>query len=647
MSWMQYLCLTYDNCGAEIGYSDIEKQRPLLPICHITQQAHIEIIIDDSGNFRRARIITEKVDAVTIIPTTEGSASRSGSKPENHPLCDKLQYVAGDFVKYNGAVTSGFAKHPEEPFLNYIETLANWCDSEFAHPKARAVLKYAKRKTVVKDLAEQHILFVSRNHKFLRKNEISRDKNAKDIFSIVDPQENAFVRWVVETSVAESRTWRDKTLWESWIKYYLNSRKEKSISFVSGECQITTNNPPKYIRREGDGAKLISANDIHGFTFRGRFLTDEQACNIGLETSHKSHYALSWLISRQGYTKDDLAVVAWATSGAIIPQPTDDPISLLWGKELIEEETSAYTAQELGVKLKKRIAGYGKELGNMSKIVVLAVDSALKNKGRLAIAYYRDLTDSDYLKRIDAWHEPCQWLHFYGEVLDKNSGKSRKGIPFVGAPAPADIAEAAYGSRVDDKLRKATITRLLPCIVDGQPIPRDLVEAAVRRASNRIGLKRWEWNKALSIACSLFRKFKQGKEKYDMPLDETRKTRDYLYGRLLAIADVLEERALSKAEQNRPTNAARYMQQFSQQPFRTWKQIHDLLTPYIMRLGNKAYYYKNLVAEVQNLFNTDDFISPKPLTGEYLLGFYSQRQKLWEKKSKPVSDKEISNSVEN
>lgn len=125
-----------------------------------------------------------------------------------------------------------------------------------------------------------------------------------------------------------------------------------------------------------------------------------------------------------------------------------------------------------------------------------------------------------------------------------------------------------------------------------------------------------------------------------MSLDETRKTRDYLYGRLLAIADVLEERALYKAKEKRATNAVRYMQQFSQHPFRTWNQIHSALTPYIVRLGG-AGYYKNLMAGVKGLFVTpEDFTNDKPLTGEYLLGYYCQRQKLMEKKEKPSSDED-------
>jgi CRISPR-associated protein Csd1 len=634
MNWIQNLYETYENCQTSIGYADQEKQRPLLPICHITTQAHIEIVIDGEGNFRRASVITDKADSTTIIPSTEGSASRAGSKPENHPLCDKLQYVAGDFTRYGGSATSGFSENPEEPFRNYVETLTKWCNSEFAHPKAIAVLKYIKKKTVIKDLIEHQILFVGGDDKFLNKAEVKRDKNAKDIFSIIAAQDNAFVRWqVTAPDESESRIWRDKTLWESWIKYDLGNKKDKSLCFVTGEYQVVTNNHPKYIRREGDGAKLISSNDTSGFTFRGRFLTDHQACGVGLEASQKSHYALSWLISRQGYQKGDLVIIAWATSGASIPQPTDDPLSILFGNAPAEESLNVNTAQEVVLQFNKMLAGYGKRIGKTEHIVVMALDSA--TKGRLAITYCRELTGSDYLKRIDKWHKTCEWLHRYREIPDQQS-KKKKIIPFIGAPAPADIAEAAYGSRIDDKLRKATISRLLPCIVDGQPIPRDLVESAVRRASSRVGLGDWDWNKTLSIACSLFKKFKEGKENYEMSLDETRTTRDYLYGRLLAIAERIEEVALYKSKEKRTTNAARYMQQFSQHPFRTWNQIHSALTPYIVRL-NGAFYFKNLIAEINCLFNPNDFTDDKPLSGEYLLGYYCQRQKLLEKAKDKLS----------
>lgn len=637
MSWMLSLYETYENCQSALGYSP-NTPRPLLPVCHITIQAHVEVVIDGLGNFRRAAIV-DRSDSTTIIPVSESSGGRAGSKPECHPLSDKLQYLAGDFVQFGGVVTSGFSHDQTEPHRDYVDLLTKWCTSRYSHPKTRAVLAYVQKKTLMKDLVAQKILLIDGDEQLLDKEGTKRDKDTKDIFSVTNSQDSAVVRWVVESSDSgEHRAWQDRTLWESWSSYYLSSRTDTGLCLASGKEQVLTQNHPKFIRREGDNAKLISANDKSGFTFRGRFTTDEQACGVGLGTSQKAHNALAWLISRQGYVKDDLAIVAWTLTGAQTPKPTDDTWNFLYGDAMYDDSLIADTAQNLATRLNHRIAGYGKEIGETQNVVVMAVDSA--SPGRLSIVYYRLLSSSEFLERINRWHKTCSWRHTYHAVEENDErGKTKKRyIPFYGAPAPVDIAEAAYGTRLDGKLRKATIKRLLPCIVDGQPIPRDLVESAIRRASNPAGLAGFEWSKALTIACALFRKYKEEKEKYDMALDETRTSRDYLYGRLLAIADVLEERTLSDAEKNRPTNATRYMQQFSQRPFRTWKQIHELLTPYLMRQGDKASYYKSLIGRVEALFIPDDFISNKPLTGEYLLGYYCQRQKMWEKKDQPASE---------
>jgi CRISPR-associated protein Csd1 len=640
MSWIQKLYETYNYCQPWVGkYGEVD-ERPLLPICHISARAHIEIVIDQQGNFLKAYLV-EKQHSITIVPCTEQSASKVGSKPVGHPLCEKLQYVAGDFTKYGGEVTSGFKDDPEEPYRNFIEILTKWCGSEFAHPKAQAVLKYVEKKSVVKDLVNYQLLLVGSDGKFLAKKETKREKDKKDIFSTVNSQQDkAFVRWVVESDeVGETEVWKDKTIWVSWMRYYFSTKEKEPLCLVTGEEAVLTNNHPKYIRTSSDGAKLISSNDTKGFTYLGRFLTDQQACTISLEASQKAHSALLWLIDRQGqvFRNDkkapELTIVAWAITDKKIPQPTDSSLDLVNDSEA----EPPYTAENFATKFRNKILGYKAELGETKGVQVMAMDAA--SKGRLAITYYRELKGSDYLERLERWHQGCSWLHTYG--YDK---KTNKHFPFVGSPSPLDIAEAAYGKKADDKLKNTTIARLIPCVVDGQAIPRDLVESAVKRASNRIGIKdlkdkkEKEWNKTLSIACALFKKFKEKKENYDMSLDENRTSRDYLYGRLLAIAERLEEAALYKAKEKRATNAARYMQQFSQHPFRTWNQLHSALTPYIVRLGG-AVYYKKIIADVTCLFDPDEFKKDTPLTAEYLLGYYCQRQKLWERtKASPLFD---------
>ncbi|MFH1195771.1 MAG: type I-C CRISPR-associated protein Cas8c/Csd1 [bacterium] len=626
MSWIQKLYETYNNCEKMIGVGADDNEVSLLPICHTTQKAQIEIVLDHDGCFKKARVIP-KNEARTIIPSTESSSGRtSGESP--HPLCDKLQYVALDYKKYGG--------NRDSYFKSYSSLLANWIDSE-RNEKVKIIHDYIKSGTLLHDLIEHKMLFVGEDGILLKQRNTKKEtRDSIDIFDLLPGrinkkgeienwQADAFVRWLVEIpDEPQSSVWNDPEIWESWIRYYSHTRQNKTLCYVTGEEEFSADQHPSKIRSDGDKAKIISSNDLSGFTFRGRFSTASQAANVGFEVTQKAHSALRWLIGRQGYKgKDGQAIVAWATNGANIPKPTDDPLSILGFDELPSDQSKTVsTAQDLALKLKKKIAGYNKELGDMTNVVVMGLDAA--TPGRMSITFYKELAGSDFLHRVDEWHETCAWIHRYG--YDK---ETKRHFTFVGAPAPVDIAEAAFGKKADDKIKKAIVARLLPCIIDGQPIPRDIVESAVRRACNRIVMEEWEWNKTLSIACALFKEYNT-KENYNMALEENRTTRDYLYGRLLAIADRLEGQALYKAKEKRDTNAARFMQLFAEHPHKTWRQIELSLAPYKARLGG-ANYFTGLIDEVMCKFNSDDFINDKPLSGEFLLGYHCQRAKLWEK----------------
>jgi CRISPR-associated protein Csd1 len=123
-----------------------------------------------------------------------------------------------------------------------------------------------------------------------------------------------------------------------------------------------------------------------------------------------------------------------------------------------------------------------------------------------------------------------------------------------------------------------------------------------------------------------------------MSLEADRKTRDYLYGRLLAVADRIESTALSYARENRDTTAARLMQRFSDRPFSTWRNIKTALVPYEARINSRTpgllVGYKELLDEIHALFMSNDFVDDSRLSGEYLLGYHCQRKWLHEHKRK-------------
>ncbi len=618
MSWIQKLHETYELCA---GHEPAGSDR-LMPIGHTTQQVQIEIVLNGSGEFRRASVL-DKGASTTMIPCSEGSGGRAGSKPVNHPLCDKLQYVAGDFVQFGGEVTSGFTAKPQEPHRAFLESLDAWTNSNNSHPKLHAIRRYVEKGQVVADLIAAQILPVDSDGKLLR--QWAGDKQESPaIFKVIQntqAPEDSFVRWrVEEDGNPVSATWQDEALVSAWMNFYKDAQTIRGTCMASGEEVSLAVQHPAKLRHGGDKAKLVSSNDDSGYTYRGKFLEPREALTVGFEITQKAHNALRWLIARQGYRNGDQVIVSWAVAGKPIPDPFANTLELFGVEAGVAAPTSTTveSAQAFALRLKKAISGYRAKLDPGGDVVVMGLDSA--TPGRMAITFYRELKGSEFLERIEAWHAHCAW--------PQNFGKNSK---FTGAPAPRDVAEAAYGRRLDDKLRKATTERLLPCIIDGLSLPRDLVESTVRRACNRVGMENWEWEKCLGIACALFRKH-YFERSYQMALETDRTTRDYLYGRLLAIAEYVEGRALYVAGEKRDTTSARLMQRFADHPFSTWRSIELSLTPYKTRLRTQRagflHRMEKLLDDVTSAFSGENFANDAALSGEFLLGYHCQRQAL-------------------
>ena len=650
MSWIEKLYQTYENNIDRVGdRKDCKKDSiPLLPVFHTTKKrAHVEIVLDGEGGFKRASVISED-DAKTILPATEQSMGRtSGEAP--HPLSDQLQYVASEYKRYGGS-----KKHYHN---GYKKWLNGWAESDDGNQKVKAVSCYISKETLITDLVQAKILHADESGKLLSSWGGKRD-DKPDIFKALgqgQTQTDTFIRWSVEVPGDQCAELQfDKSVWQSWIDYYLSTRIKSTFCYISGESKAE--NPkyqpdqyPRMIRSDNDGAKLISSNDTSGFTYRGRFTDEYQVCGVDVVIAQKAHSALRWLISRQGrvfYVKSGkqyepkLAVVAWAVSGADVPDPLADSDDLL-SVTSIESEAekpergqAGFTAQEFGVRLSQYLSGYNVKLTETNQIIVMGVDSA--TPGRMAVTYYRELTGSDFLKRIESWHHGCAWRQrFLKDFVNKEGEKQKRVVEFFGSPAPNDIAMAAYGTkdnegiRLDDNIRKTTVERLIPCIIDGVALPWDIVDACIKRATQRHSLPDWAWQKTLGIACGLYRYHFKEKEDYAMGLDRERKTRDYLYGRLLAVADCLEGYALKLSNEGRQTNATKLMQRFAERPCSTWKTIELALVPYKARLNRNNKYDVELDA-IHGLFNdASGYASDEPLSGEFLLGFHCQRIELF------------------
>lgn len=625
MSWLHDLYEVYESNMEHVGVVDKKRNGAtytLLPISHTTQTAHIEVDITETGDFHSAFVIENKEESNTLIPATEESSSRAGAKIAPYPLHDKLSYVAGDFKEFGGKVKG------EEPFTYYIENLQKWVESPHTTDKIKTIYTYLQKGRLIQDLIKHNIVFLDQDKKMIKKwhkDFESLHGERPPIFSAVSgDQESAFIRFNVRSNAkVNQKVWEDTEIYDSFIQFYNHSLGEEDYCFVTGEWKPVTERHANKIRNSADKSKLISANDTSGFTFRGRFNKSHEAVSVSYDVSQKAHNALKWLIHRQAKIVDGRVFLVWGTKRLDVPDNSEDSFDLLelaGGDESVEEISQApYTAETFADEVSKAISGYKADLDSIPEhVILLNLDAA--TTGRLAVVNYRNMDLDSYLENVKHWHSTCVWLHKY------RKSSEGKFVEFYGAPSSRDIAHAAYGTKVNDKVVKEVMDRMIPCVIDRREIPKDIVNSAFYRVSNPVSLEKWEWEKALSITCALINK----KEGLEMGLDYNNTDSDYLFGRLLALADVLERRALDSSE-TRATNAIRYMNSFSKHPARTWKTIQESIQPYQMRLGGKALDITKMIDEVGSMINAEEF-NNKALSGKYLLGFYSQRHELYKKK---------------
>ncbi|MGP4716536.1 type I-C CRISPR-associated protein Cas8c/Csd1 [Psychrobacter sp. T6-6] len=717
MSWLQRLYQTYELASQN---EEIQAQESsLMPYYHVNQNVQIIVTINDKGDFVNADISRDGNGKVKssyfVIPATNDSATRSGQIPPPHPLSDKVQYLAGDYFE-------GYAVNPKRDFhQRYLELLSSWCNSNSAHPKAKAILKYVQKGTLVKDLLKAEVLIADPDDK----SKLAYPKQASDypdsILSSLNKnttgvfdQGAAFIAWRVtatelgkQAEHGKSETWRDDSLFDSWQQFYATLDSTDGFCYITGKNSPLASKHPNRILRSATNAKLISANDLSSFTFLGRFTDDDksikahglQGANISAVVTEKAHAALSWLLSRQGREEAGQAVVAWAISGDETPQPTqevneNEPFDVEENTDIAEGEVNPFAmkddedfdeiedgsedskisettvtekppsnlnysnnlGQTFAKHLNNTMQGYRQKLDAHDQISIITLDAA--TPGRMAVTYYHEAIPNDYIEALECWYQQFSWYVTYKDT-ETNVRKLT-----IKAPIPKLIAQVAYGSRLSDALKKQVVSQVIPCIVEGEErqLPWQLVHLCFKRACNPINLEPWEWEQSISVTCGLYRgyTYRQTKRKIDMELDNNCTDRSYLFGRLLAIANHIENLAMSMAgEGRRPTNAFKYMQRFTHRPAEVWMMLRtQSLLPYqrrlISRVGPLNEGYNDLIADIEtNLKSLEEFTSNQTLTPEFLIGYDLQAR--WLKKHtikdgkwiiKPIKDKKTKESSE-
>ncbi len=627
MSWTNELYKVYE-LAVDPEFAKKGGRPMLLPVAHKTQNAQIEVNVSESGDFVEAAIIS-KNDAVTIIPVTEASGTRSsGIAPM--PLADKLVYIAGDYAKY----ADGKRADNSLFYSAYMQQLRSWCESEYSNTAIKAIYTYLNRGELIQDLIGSGILEIDETT-----GKLSGKKIAPNV-----GQQDSFVRFIVSGKNGICRTWADRDLFNSFIGFNNSLMSSKTLCYATGETASATYKHPSAIRNSGDMAKLISSNDENGFTYRGRFSNKEEALSVSYDYSQKIHNALKWLIESQRISKtnekgetvsfnplqfDSLTLIVWNSALGFVP----DIIKSI--SEQFPDEIEQYSSKpQLAELFKKKLMGKNVEL-EQSKVMLMGLDSA--TKGRLSISVYSELAESEFYSNLEKWHNETMWLRYSG--ISKRIGYDSCDL--------LRLINCLYGTEqngrleADKKQLKDTILRLIPCVTEGRRLPKDIVRTLYNRASAPLSFdKKYNHTAIIENACAMIRKesidYKKGEIK--MAYDPECTDRSYLYGCLLAIADKAEEDSYDKKDEKRVTNARRLWNAFSARPYQTWQIIEERLQPYLAKEKWIMTKYTKHVNEIMGKMDPEEFADNSKLSPMYLIGYHHYNALLWQKNNENTKE---------
>lgn len=601
MGLFQKAVETYDNMKSLAGAESEERKAALAPIGFITTGVQIEITVTEDGEFRGAEQIfdisednkgkSQKSEKKIIIPVTEKSLKRTNTAATSpHPLCDKLMYMCPE---------------NKESYEAYLEQLQDWCDSEFACPKIKAILKYVKKGTIQADIAS-----------------VGKIKVKKD----------TFVCWrVLSTDCAEpEEVWKSRSVIDSYINYYqskIDASPEKALCYVSGELIMPADKHPGGV--VSGMAKLISSNDKKNFTYKGRFSDDSEALTVGFISSQKAHNALKWVVSNDGFRYGNRMFVCWNPKG----KKTKNPFASLFPDfSEAEENPTPTNYREI---LAKTVLGYKNNFKPEDETVT-AVFEAISD-GRISVCYYSEMKAEDFLERLRFWDETTAWLH-------RTFG--------VTSPNLRNIADAAYGVprtigenqtvETDEKVLAIAMQRLLLCRLEKAPFPADIMRSAVQKCSSLQLYDKLNREKQLFTTCAIIKKYiyDRFKEEWNMALEPEKKNRSYQFGRLLAVLEKAERGAFDNSEKREP-NAIRMWSLFVKRPmYATTVIIEQLKNAYYPRLepGKRVYYDKLIEGIMRVISEFPENEIGKPLGEEYLMGYYLQKDALYPKKNNDNDD---------
>lgn len=415
----------------------------------------------------------------------------------------------------------------------------------------------------------------------------------------------------------------DSQLREQWEKYYEEKGDGEEEQYVA-QCAVTGENAPIariHGKIKGVYGGLATGSVLIGFNNPSEnSYGNEQSynSNISKEVMRKYTEALNYLLKGRDHkiTIDDITVIFWAMSKDSGYE--DNVMAMLMGQP--EGQDGIKTEEMI-----KDLLSRGSQLGiterevedkfnDIDENVDFYIAGLKPNSSRLSVKFILRKRYGDILMNI---------ARFQGEIQVK---EQLKVVPLYWIKG-----EMVSPKSSNEKVNPDLMTKLFEAVMYNNRFPVALLETQIRRVKTD---KYINDTRAGLIKAYLNR---NEKEEIKLALDYENRNQAYLCGRLFAVLEWLQKRALGDLN---TTIKDKYFASAAAKPATVFPKLLTLAQAHIKKLDgerNKVYYNK-LIGQIINEIN-DEFPITLSLVdqGKFIIGYYQQNQDFFVKKE----DREI------
>ncbi len=613
MDFFTSLLKAYEGAEKENYVDNPAKSGPvLLPIYHTSLKSNgknvISVKLDKSGEFISAEFLGDK--EVIVFPVTLDSVARAGKNPAPHPLVDKFSYFV---LEVN-----------QDQYDTYHKQLNNWVRA-CPEGEVRDYLKLIQHATLQADFSGKIIDSLmsepyQRDGLVLTYDLEAKKSRTMDLsacfleFSVVD-----FIglKTVTVTNFTEFH--------HSYISYVESHQKDLVLCNISGRKEVLATKHRGLI----GNAKLISVSN-NNETYKGRFKERDDVFTVGNQTSEKIHLMAKYFLENENthtWLGGGQQLINWFSDDLINESQltVTNPVNSLFNYKDIKVQKTNFTITQENKNIGKSFIRGQKQFSDTSNYYAAILNKT--NDGRIALKYFRELKASKLLENLEEWQNRYSWER---RLKDRTYGDY--------TPSLMQIILAAYGVDRDrfleldnDNFKSDQFQKLVTNLIDGKPIPFSIVKKLEENIKQRQKYAK-HWYQVQQVSLGILHK--QNGEELSPMLDHTNQNRSYLFGRLLAIFELIETMRykLDNSDSGRVTNAERYWTAYTGQPTKIMMLLENKIKPYeeTLKLNSRGSWSKlnkekeEIMQLLTPLLETETM--EKPLDYRFMFGYYAEKK---------------------